>query len=89
MSDASMETDPENEHSLPRLVRRWDECGVDIAASQLERETALLIEWNQCLLENAELKQAGYTLAMKVLQSELQTDDEQRSAIERFIPPNG
>ena len=36
---------------LPRLVRPWDVVKHDCAASAIERETALLHEWNLTLRE--------------------------------------
>lgn len=37
----------------------------------------------------AEQKRAGHLIAMRLLQSHLELDDEERAAIEVFLPPNG
>ena len=41
---------------LPRIVRPWDVVVHDRAASAIERETALLHEWNLTLRELCRLK---------------------------------
>lgn len=40
-----------HEDSVHRLVRPWDDVCHDPKASALERETALLVEWNKTLTE--------------------------------------
>lgn len=56
MTTSATDSDPQTGvaaggHYVDRLVRPWDVVCHDPTASSLERETALLIEWNKTLTE--------------------------------------